>query len=101
MAVRSGGWPSMRTNHRSTRRELSSTCPPAMGMRPRRAIHAADGVSDLRLLSQLVHEFGSLPGMIQTTVRDAVEFFDRTVIHKAAFDEALRALNDWWKETMA
>jgi acetyl esterase/lipase len=75
--------------------------PPRLSIDLYNAIRAAGGVSDLRLLSHLTHEFVSLPGMMQITVRDAVEFFDRTVIHKTAFDEALGALSDWWKERMS
>ena len=74
--------------------------PPQLSIDLYNAIRTAGGVSDLRLLSHLIHEFVSLPGMTQTTVRDAVEFFDRTVVRKAAFDQALGALNAWWKERM-
>jgi acetyl esterase/lipase len=81
--------------------DADTLTPPQLSVDLYNAIRAAGGVSDLRLLSHLVHEFVSLPGMLETTTRDAVEFFDRTVIHKAAFDEALGALNDWWKERMA
>jgi hypothetical protein len=36
--------------------------------------------------------------MMETTVRDAVEFFDRTVVNKGRFDQALKELHAWWKE---
>jgi len=38
--------------------------------------------------------------MMETTVRDAVEFFDRTAVNKSRFNQALSELHDWWKERM-
>jgi acetyl esterase/lipase len=65
------------------------------------AIRAAGGTSDLRIFSDLVHEFVSLPGLMETTVRDAAEFFDRTSLAKPAFDEALEELRQWWDKLMS
>jgi acetyl esterase/lipase len=74
--------------------------PPQLSIDLHKAIRAAGGVCDLRLFSHLVHAFVSLPGMTETTVRDAIEFFDRTVINKGSFDQALNELQAWWKERM-
>jgi len=65
------------------------------------AIKSAGGVADLRLYSNLVHEFVSLPGMLTLTTRDAVEFFKRTAINNAAFDKALEDLKKWWADILA
>jgi acetyl esterase/lipase len=61
-----------------------------------RAIRAADGVADIRLFSGLIHEFVSLPGMMDITIRQAVEFFRRTVLQQRPFNEALQELQRWW-----
>lgn len=66
-----------------------------------KAIRSAGGTCDLRLFSHLIHEFVSLPGMMETTVRDAVEFFERTAINKAGFDAALKDLHNWWARIRA
>jgi acetyl esterase/lipase len=74
--------------------------PPQLSIDLYKAIRAAGGICDLRLFSQLIHEFVSLPGMMETTVRDAVEFFDRTAVNKSKFDQALSELHVWWNERM-
>ncbi len=66
-----------------------------------RAIRDAGGVADLRLYSNLIHEFVSLPGMMQTTISDAVAFFERTALAKAPFDTALGELRQWWESVLA
>jgi len=66
-----------------------------------RAIRDAGGVADLRLYSNLIHEFVSLPGMMETTIRDAASFFDRTTLSKPAFDTALGELRKWWEQILA
>jgi acetyl esterase/lipase len=71
--------------------------PPEFSMELYRAIRRAGGVADLRLYSNLIHEFVSLPGMMQTTVGDAAAFFFRTAIDKPAFDSALDELRAWWE----
>jgi hypothetical protein len=38
--------------------------------------------------------------MMETTVRDATEFFDRTVVNKGSFDQALDELHAWWRARM-
>jgi acetyl esterase/lipase len=77
-----------------------SITPPQLSIDLHKAIRAAGGVCDLRLFSHLVHEFVSLPGMMETTVRDAIEFFHRTAVNKNRFDRALDELHAWWKERM-
>jgi acetyl esterase/lipase len=66
-----------------------------------RAIRKAGGVADLRLYSNLIHEFVSLPGMMQTTIEDAAAFFARTVLKKPTFDVALGELRQWWEDVLA
>jgi len=53
--------------------------PPEFSTELYHAIRATDGVADFRRYSNLIHEFVSLPGMMQTTVGDAVAFFARMV----------------------
>ena len=65
------------------------------------AIRGAGGVADLRLYSNLIHEFVSLPGMMDETIGDAVAFFQRTAIGKPAFDTALGELRKWWETVLA
>jgi acetyl esterase/lipase len=77
-----------------------SVTPPELSIDLHKAIRAAGGVCDLRLFSHLIHEFVSLPGMMETTVRDAIEFFDRTAVNKTRFDQALNELQAWWKERL-
>jgi len=74
--------------------------PPQLSIDLHKAIRAAGGICDLRLFSHLIHEFVSLPGMMETTVRDAIEFFDRTAVNKSRFDQALSELHAWWSERM-
>ena len=74
--------------------------PAAQSIGLHEAINRAGGVADLRLFSGLVHEFVSLPGMKETTIQDAVAFFDRTVIGKAAFEQELKKLKAWWTELL-
>ena len=62
-----------------------------------RAIRDAGGIADLRLYSDLIHEFVSLPGMMAATIGDAAAFFARTAIAKPAFDAALGDLRKWWE----
>jgi acetyl esterase/lipase len=71
--------------------------PPELSTGLYRAIRAAGGVADLRLYSNLIHEFVSLPGMMQTTIDDAAAFFARTALDKTLFDAALVELHRWWK----
>ncbi len=66
-----------------------------------RAIRDKGGVADLRLYSGLIHEFVSLPGMMDATLRDAAAFFERTAVGKPAFDVALGELRDWWATVLA
>ena len=66
-----------------------------------RAIRDAGGVADLRLYSNLIHEFVSLPGMMEATIGDAAAFFERTAIRKPAFDAALGELRKWWETILA
>ena len=77
-----------------------SVTPPQLSLDLHKAIRAAGGSCDLRLFSHLIHEFVSLPGLMETTVRDAVEFFDRTAVNKHKFDQALGELHAWWSERM-
>jgi len=77
-----------------------SVTPPQLSVDLHKAIRAAGRVCDLRLFSHLIHEFVSLPGMMETTVRDSIEFFDRTTVSKIKFDQALKELQDWWEERM-
>jgi acetyl esterase/lipase len=72
--------------------------PPELSAEIYRAIRKAGGIADLRLYSNLIHEFVSLPGMMQTTIRDAAAFFVRTSLQKPAFDTALFDLHKWWGE---
>ncbi len=64
------------------------------------AINAAGGIADLRLYAGLVHEFVALPGMKKLAIQDAVAFFDRTVISRAAFGHELEKLKAWWVELL-
>lgn len=64
-------------------------------------IRAAGGESDLRLFGGLIHEFVRLPNMLDTTVRDAVEFFDRTALSRDAFGQAFEELSEWWRQILA
>ena len=66
-----------------------------------RAIRDAGGIADLRLYSDLIHEFVSLPGMMEATIGDAAAFFARTAIAKPAFDSALVDLRKWWETILA
>jgi acetyl esterase/lipase len=75
--------------------------PPEVSTELYRAIRAAGGSADLRLYSHLIHEFVSLPGMMQTTIGDAAAFFARTVLDKPAFDAALGELRKWWQNILA
>jgi len=75
--------------------------PPELSMELHRAIRAAGGVADLRLYSNLIHEFVSLPGMMQTTIGDAAAFFARTALDKPRFEAALGELRKWWENILA
>jgi len=77
-----------------------SVTPPRLSIDLYKAIRAAGNTCDLRLFSHLIHEFVSLPGMMETTVRDVIEFFDRTAVNKCGFDQALSDLHAWWTERM-
>ena len=72
--------------------------PPALSTGLYRAIRKAGGVADLRLYSNLIHEFVSLPGMMQATIDDAAAFFARTALDKPLFDGALEELRKWWQK---
>ena len=74
--------------------------PPTLSMELYRAIREAGGIADLRLYSNLIHEFVSLPGMMQTTIADAAAFFARTALDKPAFDAALEELRKWWESML-
>jgi acetyl esterase/lipase len=78
-----------------------SITPPELSTDLYHAIRKAGGVADLRLYSNLIHEFVSLPGMMQTTIGDAAAFFARTVLDKPAFDAALGELHKWWENITA
>jgi acetyl esterase/lipase len=75
--------------------------PPELSMDLYFAIRKVGGVADLRLYSNLIHEFVSLPGMMQTTIEDAAAFFARTVLNKPTFDVALGKLRQWWEDVLA
>jgi dipeptidyl aminopeptidase/acylaminoacyl peptidase len=75
--------------------------PPELSMELYRAIRKAGGIADLRLYSNLIHEFVSLPGMMQTTIGDAAAFFIRTVLNKPAFETSLCELHKWWETLIA
>jgi acetyl esterase/lipase len=75
--------------------------PPAMSAELYRSIRKAGRIADLRLYSNLIHEFVSLPGMMEATIGDAAAFFARTAINKPAFDAALGELHRWWKNITA
>lgn len=75
--------------------------PPELSIDLYRAIRKAGGIADLRLYSNLIHEFVSLPGMMEATISDAAAFFARTVLNKPVFDAALAELHQWWKKIMA
>jgi hypothetical protein len=75
--------------------------PPELSVDLYRAIRKAGGIADLRLYSNLIHEFVSLPGMMQTTIGDAAAFFARTVLDKPEFDSALDELRKWWANVLA
>jgi acetyl esterase/lipase len=75
--------------------------PHAMSLNLYRAIRKAGGVADLRLYSNLIHEFVCLPGMMETTIADAAAFFTRTVLDKPACDAALEELRAWWEGVLA
>jgi acetyl esterase/lipase len=68
--------------------------PPELSADLYRAIRAAGGVADLRLYSNLIHEFVALPGMMKTTISTAAAFFTRMVLDKPAFDAALDELGN-------
>ena len=70
--------------------------PPELSAEIYRAIREKGGIADLRLYSNLIHEFVSLPGMMETTIGDAAAFFVRTSLQKPAFDAALHDLRAWW-----
>ncbi|MDI9612815.1 MAG: alpha/beta hydrolase [Acidobacteriota bacterium] len=74
-----------------------SMTPPELSLELYQAIRRAGGTADLRLYADLVHEFVSLPGMMEATVDDAAAFFTRTVLCKAEFDAALERLRRWWE----
>jgi len=74
--------------------------PPELSSDLYRAIRKAGGVADLRLYSNLIHEFVSLPGMTPATVGDAAAFFVRTALEKQAFDAALGDLRKWWENLL-
>ena len=78
-----------------------SMTPPQLSTDLYRAIRDAGGTADLRLYSNLIHEFVSLPGMMQTTIADAAAFFERTATGKPAFDAALGDLRKWWETILA
>jgi len=75
--------------------------PPEQSTALYRAIRASGGVADLRLYSNLIHEFVSLPGIMQTTIGDAAAFFARTALNKPEFDAALDELHRWWENITA
>jgi len=75
--------------------------PPELSTGLYRAIREAGGVADLRLYSNLIHEFVSLPGMMQATIGDVAAFFSRTALNKPVFDEALEELRRWWENIMS
>ena len=74
--------------------------PAQLSMDLYRAIRDAGGVADLRLYSNLIHEFVSLPGMMEATIGDAVAFFERTAVGKPGFDVAVGELRKWWESVL-
>lgn len=75
--------------------------PPELSVDLYHAIRKAGGVADLRLYSNLIHEFVCLPGMMEATISDAAAFFTRTVLDRPACDAALGELRKWWEEVLA
>jgi len=61
------------------------------------AMRAVGRTADLRLYSDLIHEFVRLPGMMRTTLEDAAAFFRRTVVDHDEFTEASGRLAAWWQ----
>ena len=78
--------------------DADAITPAAQSIALHEAVNRAGGVADLRLFSGLVHEFVALQGMKELTIRDAVAFFERTVISKIGFAQELEKLNAWWAE---
>lgn len=81
--------------------DADTITPPDLSIELYRAIRNAGGIADLRLYSNLIHEFVALPGMMQTTITDAAAFFARTVLDKPAFDVELSKLYQWWERIKA
>jgi len=81
--------------------DADNQTPPEMAIDLYKAIRNAGGTADIRLFSNLIHEFVALPGMLHQTIGDAVRFFDRTVITKNSFDAASDRHREWWASMMA
>jgi acetyl esterase/lipase len=64
------------------------------------AMRAAGRVADLRLYSDLIHEFVRLPGMMRITLEDAVAFFRRTSLDRDDFSLASAQLAAWWEQML-
>jgi hypothetical protein len=63
-------------------------------------MRAAGRVADLRLYSDLIHEFVRLPGMMRITLEDAVAFFRRTSLDRDDFSLASAQLAAWWEQML-
>jgi acetyl esterase/lipase len=61
-----------------------------------RTMRASGRTADLQIFSQLPHEFVTLPGMTDLTVRNAAAFFVRTVLDRDSFSAAEFNLRKWW-----
>ncbi|HZU76475.1 MAG TPA: alpha/beta hydrolase [Dehalococcoidia bacterium] len=64
------------------------------------ALREADATTDLRLYAGLPHEFVQLPGCMEDAIGAAAGFFQRTVLGRAAFDDALAEMQRVWAERM-
>jgi acetyl esterase/lipase len=64
------------------------------------AMRAAGRVADLRLYSDLIHEFVRLPGMMPTTIEDSVAFFRRTSLDRDDVLQASAQLAAWWEQVL-
>jgi acetyl esterase/lipase len=64
------------------------------------AMRKAGRTADLQIFADLIHEFVSLPGMMDLTVTNAVAFFRRTTLEKVQFDSALEELRQFWTDLL-
>jgi acetyl esterase/lipase len=76
--------------------DADSIAPVANSIELHDAIRRGGGIADLRLYADLEHEFVSLPGMLEISCREVVEFFYRTSINHREFDAASKRLAQRW-----